>query len=133
MKKLLRHYIIDTVSLYLVSLTASGLIFGQGHDTLLIAGLGLMAVSIFAKPVINILLLPLNMVTFGLFRWVSSAIAIYLVELLISDFSIGVFNYSGYTSKWFDIPALSFEGFWAYIALSFLLSFYSSTMHWITK
>jgi putative membrane protein len=133
MKKLVRHWAVDTYSLYLASLFASGIVFGDGWRTLLIAGAGLMAITLFGKPVINILLLPINMVTFGLFRWVSSAIALYLVELVIPGFEITRFKYAGLVHPWLDIPAMDLTGVWAYVAFAFVLSVISSIFYWIIK
>lgn len=133
MKTLLRHYLIETVALYLVSNTVNGLVFEKGTQSLLTAGLGLSIVSLAAKPVINILLLPINLVTFGLFRWVSSALALYLVTLLVSDFKIVEFNFPGAEVAGVSIPQLYFGGLLAIIAFSFLISFITSFFHWLLK
>ena len=53
MKRILRHFVIDTVSIYLVSSVASGLVFQKGIETLLLTGLGLTIASLIAKPVIK--------------------------------------------------------------------------------
>ena len=133
MKRILRHYTLDTFSLWLISNIANGIVFEKGTQTLLISGLALMGVFLLAKPVINLLLLPLNLVTFGLFRWVSSAVVLYLVTLIIKDFKIIHFSFSGFTSKWIDIPTLYFEGFLAFVAFSFILSLITSFLYWLMK
>ncbi|MFC1600652.1 phage holin family protein [Patescibacteria group bacterium] len=133
MKRILRHYAIDTFSLWVVGSVASGMIFEKGLQTLLFSGIALSAVFFFAKPVINLLLLPINLITFGLFRWVSSAVVLYLVTLIIKDFKIVFFNFSGFNSKWIDIPAINFEGALAFIAFSFILSFITSFLYWLMK
>lgn len=133
MKTIIRHYAIDTFSLFVVSRIADGMIFARGWQDLLFAGAGLTVVSLLAKPVITILLLPLNLLTFGLFRWVSAAIALYLVTLIVSGFMIIGFHFAGLSTKWFDIPTLNFVGIWAFVAFSFVLSFISSLIHWIIK
>jgi putative membrane protein len=133
MKRLIRHYAVDTFSLYFVTTVASGIILEKGIETLLLAGLGLMAGSLLAKPVINILLLPLNLVTFGLFRWVASAIILYLVTLVVPGFKITGFHFLGFSSPWIDIPAISFSGVLAYIGFAFLLSLITSFIYWIVK
>lgn len=133
MKRILRHYSIDTFSLWVVSNVASGMVFEKGLTTLIISGIALSAVFFFAKPVINLLLLPLNLVTFGLFRWVSSAVVLFLVTLIIKDFKIVSFNFSGFTSKWIDIPSLNFNGALAFIAFSFILSLITSFLYWLMK
>lgn len=133
MKTILRHYIVDTVALYLVSTFVSGMTFEKGITTLLLAGLGLAIATLLIKPIINILLLPINLITFGLFKWISSVIALYLVTMVVPGFKIGLFSYAGMTTKWLDIPAFSLEGFMAFIAYSFIISFISSFMYWLLK
>lgn len=133
MKRFLRHYVIDTFSLWTVSQIATGIVFEKGFETLFIAGLGFMGASLLAKPVINILLLPLNLVTFGFFRWVSAAIVLYLVTLIVPGFKLLRFHFEGLSSKWLDIPALNFNGILAYVAFAFLISFITSFIFWLVK
>lgn len=133
MKRILRLYTIDTFCLWVTSQVALGMVFTQGYKTLFIAGFGMMMVSIFAKPVINMLLLPLNIVTFGIFRWVSSAIILYLVSLIVKDFKILEFRFDGFDNEWFSIPVLYFEGFWAFVCFGFIYSLLTSFIYWLTK
>src|SRR4029078_8678621 len=106
MRRILLHFVIGTASLWAVSQIAEGMVFDKGAQTLLMAGLALTVASLFAKPVINMLLLPINLITFGLFRWVSSAVVLYIVTLVVGDFRINFFRFDGFTSKWFDLPPL---------------------------
>jgi len=131
MKKVLRHYVIDTFILFVVSKIASGLVFENGVETLLLAGAGLTVASLLAKPIINLLLLPLNLITFNLFKWVSSAVALYLVTLVIPGFKITGFFFEGLSSQWLDLPSLSFTGFFSYIAYSFIFSLFSAFIYWL--
>lgn len=133
MKRIIRHYTIDTFSLFLVTRTAQGIVFDSWPKTLLMAGLAIMATSLFAKPVINLLLLPLNMVTFGLFRWISSAVILYLVTLIVPGFKIVGFNFVGYASPWLDIPKINLPGMFAYVGFAFIFSLITSIIYWIVK
>lgn len=132
-KRIVRHYIVDTATLYAITYIASGLVFEEGIKTLLLAGLALMASSILVKPIINLLLLPLNLITFNLFRWLSSAVALYLVTLVVPGFKVVGFSFPGLTSSWVDIPALSFQGVLGYVAFSFLLSIITSVIYWVVS
>ncbi len=133
MKRIIRHYVIATFSLWSVSQIAQGIIFEEGFKTILLAGLGVTLTSILAKPVINILLLPLNMITFGLFRWLSSAIIFYLVTLILTEFKITGFSYPGLSTEWFDIPAIKLAGIGAYVGFSLLYSVIASFIYWVRK
>jgi putative membrane protein len=133
MRSILKHFLINSGSLYLVSLAVSGIYFSDGINTLLLAGVALTVATLIIKPVINILLLPINLITFGLFRWVGFAIALYVVTLLIPSFKLLNFSFPGYTSYWFTIPAISLEGILAFIVFSFIISTISSIFSWLLK
>ena len=130
MKSALKIYVTHTLSLYLASVVFGGMQLSKGIDSLLLAGVGLSLLSLLVKPLINILLLPLNLITFGLFRWVSSVVALYLVTLIIPGFKISGFTFSGLASKWIDIPAVDLAGFLAIIAFSLVISVIS-ILHWL--
>ena len=133
MKSLIKIYIASTLSLYLASVAFSGIQLSKGINSLLLTGVGLSILSLLVKPLINLLLLPLNLITFGLFRWVSSAIALYLVTLVIPGFKIIGFSFAGFSSRWLDIPAFSLSGFFAFIGFSFAISAFASIIHWLVK
>jgi len=133
MKRILRIFVIDTLGLFVVSNVISGISFKDGLMSLFLAGIALGISSIVVKPIINILLLPINLLTFNLFKWASSAITLYIVTLVVPGFVINGLTFIGYQSKWFDIPAVHLEGILAFIAISFLLSIFSATVHWLIK
>lgn len=133
MRTIIKHFIIDTISLYLISQAVSGIVFDKGVETLLLAGLVLMATTMIIRPVINVLLLPINLVTFGLFKWVGYAITLYLVTLIVPGFKLLDFYFKGYSSSLFSLPPISLTGVLSFIAFSFLISFVSSIVYWIFK
>lgn len=133
MKTILKHFIINTVSLYLVSLSVSGIVFAEGTFSLLLAGIVLTLTSMIIKPIINILLLPINLITFGLFKWVGFAVTLYLVTLIVPGFRLESFFFKGFSSYWFNLPSVHLTGVLAFIAFSFLISFISSIANWIFK
>ena len=133
MKKLIRYYCYSTFSLWAVSQIASGITFGGGIRTLLITGGAVALVSLFAKPVISLLLLPVNIVTFGLFRWLSSGIVLFIATLIVPDFAVEGFNFNGLATPWFQIPEVSLKGILAYVGFSFLFSFINSFIFWVRK
>jgi len=132
-KTILKHFIINTVSLYLISLAVSGIIFADGMYSVVLAGIVLTLTTLIIKPVINILLLPINLITFGLFRWVGFAITLYLVTLIVPGFKLMEFVFKGFSSYWFTIPSVSLSGVLAFIAFSFLISTIASIGYWIFK
>jgi len=133
MKSLIRHYLIDTVGLYLITLFFQGIVIENGLSGMLLAGLGLMVTTLLVKPIINILLIPLNLLTFGFFKWISNVVALYIVTLIIPGFKIIGFSFNGLSTKWLDIPSFSLSGILAFLAFSFVLSIITSTFYWLIK
>lgn len=133
MRTILKHFLIDTVCLYIISQAVSGMVFAEGLYTLALAGFVLMLATMIVRPIINILLLPINLITFGLFKWVTFAITLYLVTLVVPGFHIGQFVFNGFSSYWFSIPVVTLSGILAFIAFSFTISIISSILNWIFK
>lgn len=133
MRGILKHFVINIVVLYLVTQWFSGLSIANGWQGLIIAGIGLTLVNFLARPVINLLLLPINLITFGFFKWVSAALTLYLTTLVVPGFSVAGFYFGGLASPWIDLPTINFSGFLAFIAFSFVLSVLTSLIHWVVK
>lgn len=133
MRTILKHFLINTGTLYFISTMASGIEFSNGLTTLVITGAVLTLASMLVRPLINLLLLPINLITFGLFKWVSFAITLYLVTLLVTGFKISDFVFPGYSTYWFNLPQITLYGFFAFLAFSFIISFVSSTVYTIIK
>jgi len=133
MRRAIKYFVVNAVTLYLISLAVSGLIFEGGVKTIILAGIALSITSLIIKPIINILLLPLNLITFGLFRWVGYAVALYIVTLVVQGFKVLDLVFAGYNSYWFSIPAFSLHGIMALIVFSFIISIVSSLLDWLLK
>lgn len=133
MRGILKHFAINIVTLYLVTQWFSGLSIANGTNGVIVAGIGLTIMMFLARPIINLLLLPINLITFGFFKWVSSSLTLYLVTLVVPGFQIAGFHFAGLTTKWIDLPALNFSGFMALVAFSLIISLFSSLIYWLVK
>ena len=132
MKRIIRIFIVESLVLYFVSQITTGLTFEGGTTSLLITAIGLTAASLFIKPIINLLLLPLNLLTFGFFRFLTNAITLFLVDLVLSQFAVGAFFFKGYQGTLIVIPSLGVPaGPLSYLAFSFLISLVSSVIYWL--
>ena len=132
-RRALKYFLINSVTLYLLSLAISGIVFEKGITTIVLAGVALAVASLIIKPIINVLLLPINLVTFGLFRWVSYAVTFYIITLIVPGFKIVEFAFHGFSSNWISIPSLTLTGTLAVIAFSFITSIISSIIDWLLK
>ena len=132
MKRFLRIFIVESVTLYLVSLITTGLIFKDGTPSLLETAIALAVAALFVRPVVNLFLLPLNLLTFGFFRFLTNAVTLFIVDLVLTQFSVGEFFFKGYPGALIALPSVGFPaGVLSYLAFSFMLSFISSLIYWL--
>lgn len=129
----IKSFLINSVTLYVVSMFIYGIFFEKGVETMVLTGIALAVTALIIKPVINILLLPLNLITFGLFRWVGYAVALYVVTLVVPGFKIADFIFKGLSTYWFSLPGVTLHGILAFIAFSLVISVISSTFDWLLK
>ena len=120
MRPIFRSLLVTATSLYLTSLVLPGLTFSRGFKGLILTVVILVLVDRLIKPVINLLFLPLNLITLGMFRWVTNVLVLYLVSLLSPDLII-----TGFTLNQFY-----FTPFLSLVAASFILSLSHSALRW---
>jgi putative membrane protein len=133
MKKQLRSFLITLASLLAAAWLVPTVDFQQGAKTVLLAALVLTIVNLVVKPIINILLLPVNLLTLGFFRWLVNVFAFYLVILLVPQIKITPFQFPGYSYQGFTIPSISFSFFWTLVLISFIIGFTTSFLYWVFK
>ncbi len=134
MKRFLRRFIIEAVTLYLINDMVAGLVFKNGLLSLLATSLALTAATYVIKPILSLLLLPLTIVTFGLFKWVTHAIMLYLVDLVLDEFQVTGFAFPGLKLGDITIDPVNIENMlFAYILFSFILTIATTLVHWLFK
>lgn len=134
MKKLIRTYLREVIGLFVAGEIAVGLVFQDGLQSLLIAGAALAVAAYLVRPIINILILPLTLATLGLFKFVSHAITLYIVDLALPQFAITNFDFPGLTTQYFNLPPVMFnQGPMAYIGFSLTITILTTVIHWVAK
>lgn len=87
MKNLIIVTLINIFALFIVSNMLSGIIIAS-WQTLLVSALVLSLINIYLKPIIKIIMLPVNFLTLGLFTLFINAFLLIFVESLVKGFYI---------------------------------------------
>lgn len=113
MKKFLRLFLIIIFCLVTENEIWRNLSFSPNVPTIIKVALVITIFEIILKPIIKILLLPINILTLGSIRIVINTLGLYIAAFLINDFEVN------------DFTAFNFEisGFFAYLASSLTISF----------
>lgn len=133
MKSLLRALVVNVASLYLLTFAIPAIILTGGMRTYVIAALTLLVLNLIVKPVINLLLLPLNILTLGMFRWVTNTVIIWLTSVFVKDFHIGIFHFLGISYQGIVLPVMTLSAFWTTVVAAFMYSLLTGFLDWIMK
>lgn len=126
MKHLLQTTLFNALAIAGVAYIAPGVTYDT-LTTLLLTAITLALVNAILRPFLKLLLLPINIITLGLMGWLTNVLILYIVDLLITNFSIDPFSLTlGGTE-------LVLSQFWAYVVVSFLLNIASTLINWLLK
>lgn len=89
--KIILHWIILSASVIATTYIVSGISLSPVIITALIVGACLTLFNMFIKPIINILTLPINIVTLGLFSLVINGLLFWFLGTVIRGFTVSTF------------------------------------------
>ncbi|OGY26973.1 MAG: hypothetical protein A2Z42_03820 [Candidatus Woykebacteria bacterium RBG_19FT_COMBO_43_10] len=94
MRKKLRSALAAALAFASISYIYPGFIF-EDTSALIYAAVAFSFFCLFIKPLLKILSLPINLVTFGLFSFLANMAGLYLIALIIPGFEIAPFELHG--------------------------------------
>lgn len=133
MKKLLRIYFISLVSLWATTKLLPAFSFDGELKTLLLGAIIFMVIHIFVLPIIKILFLPINLLTLGIFSWVTNVFALYLLTVYFPSFKIHPYHFQGLLTNGLSLPPMDLNILQVAIVTSFLLGLVSNFLRWLVK
>lgn len=134
MKHLARAILVNMIALFLLELIAPGFHISDGLTALLLASLVLTLLFMVVKPILQVLSLPLNAITFGLFSFVINAILLWIAGLFVKQISIQPFAFPQISFAGFVIPSIAMNNYpILYIVLAALLYGIIACINWIIR
>ncbi|MCL4383856.1 phage holin family protein [Patescibacteria group bacterium] len=132
-KKILRYTLLFSFSLITVNYYLNNLIFDRKVETIVLVALILAIFEIFIKPIVQLLLLPITIITLGTIRIIINTIGLYLATFLLTDFNVQTIDTPSFTLQGFVVPKFHFEGIIAYIVTSFAINLCYNIFNIISK
>jgi len=133
MKALIRHTLINLLVIYLVDACYPG--FSVLHDTktLITAAIIWLLLNKIVRPVIKLLLLPINLITLNLFSWVVGLITLFLLPLIVAGIKISPYDFPGFSYQGFSLPPFHLNLFLSFVVASTLFNLLHNGIIWIIK
>lgn len=122
MRSLIAKIVSTMVSFYITSSLISGFKIEPTWQSYLIASLIFLLFNLLVTPLIKLLLLPINLLTLGLFRWITQVLVIYLFDILYTGITISSYYFAGFTSSIIALPAGNLSSFWVYCLSALIMS-----------
>lgn len=133
MKPFFRNCLFNAFSIFFISQILPGVKISGGLFTYVLGGVALTLLFILLKPLLNVLSLPLNLVTLGMFSFLTNVIIFYLLTVLVTGISITSFTFPGINYIGFVIPKIYFNTLFAFIIVAFLQSICVSFLNWLIE
>lgn len=133
MKHLLRNYLINFVALAITTEYIKGFTYVGGIRILILGAAALMLINLAIIPLLKIMFLPLNLLTLGFFTWVINVIGLYFLTVLLPEFKLIPFYFSGLDLGFLIIPALNLNILQVAILASFLIGLITHLLHWLCE
>lgn len=132
MRRLLKLFIFNIISFGGTAYLLPAIDYAKNLEILAKSALIYALLSMFLKPVLSMLALPINFFTFGLFSWTINVIILYLVTRLEPGFKIISYEFPGFFYQGFIIPRIAFGTFGTVVLISFLISLIASFLIWVS-
>lgn len=131
MKTLLRYFLINLVSLWITTQAIPGLTYDGGVKSLAIGAAAFMVINFLLVPLLKVLLLPLNLLTLGLFAWITNVLALYALTTVVSAFQLKAYSFPGANYNGVSIPPYDLSPFLVAVAASFLIGVITHFLQWL--
>lgn len=133
MKYLIRVFLFNLFGIWIVSQIVPTITVSGGWQVLVLAGITLSLLMLIVKPILKILFIPINLLTFGLLSWFVNVIVIYILTILVPEVSIRPWQFSGGAWAGFVIPAIHFTYFASLVVTSLAITFVTNILHQLSE
>lgn len=117
MRYFLKRWLFSVFALWLVSQLFPAFILHDGWQGLFFSGCILALLMLIVRPLLSILFIPINFLTFGLASWVINVIVVYLLTVFAPAVSVTPWTFPGLTFQGFIIPSATLN-YWTCLVLT---------------
>jgi len=133
MKSLLKRYLVVTVSLFTLTQLVNSVSISGGWRQFLLASLILSLIIYLVKPILNLIILPINLLTLNMASWILTFVCIYLWTFLVRDVNIGPWQFEGAVIGPIKLASFDLVSWQVVILVSVILTFLIKLYSWIVK
>jgi putative membrane protein len=130
MRGLLKDISIIFLSIYLVSLVLTGIKI-ENLTSMLTLAIVLYFGNKILHPIVQVIFLPLNLLSLGIFSATSTLISLYFATLFVNGVTVTSFTFQGASLLGINIASISFNTILSFIAISVTIYFVEKVLFWL--
>ena len=131
MRKLLKSIFINAIALALTAYLFPGFSYGADFYGLILISAGFTAINFLIRPVIKILLLPINLLTLGAAGFLTNVVCLFILTIIFPQINIRSYDFPGAQLSGFVIPAWHFSILLSLIFASLIISLITNFADWL--
>lgn len=133
MKHFIRVYVFNVFAIWMTTQIFPALKIHGPLSIVLLAGLIFSGLVIFVKPLLKILFIPINLLTFGLLAWTINVILLYALTFFVPEVTVSSWVFPGIQLFGFVIPKIDISYWPALVLSSFFITLISNFLHDLTE
>lgn len=131
MKHILKPIIIASATAYITYMLVPTIEFGLDPKNLLFFVGGLVLIFQIVNPLFSIVLLPINLLTFGLVTFILNIAFVFALINFLPGFRISAYDFPGASINGVILPAVSLSEIATIVLVSFIITIIQKTFHLI--
>ncbi len=105
MHYLIRVFLFNVFGLWLTRELLPFFVINGNWQTILSAAAVLSLLMLLVQPLLKILFIPINIITFGLLSWLINVIVLFLLTVFVDEVTITDWSFPGWYWSGFSLPA----------------------------
>jgi len=131
MKGFLQETVINIAALNLTMVLSEGLRIQGGFWSVFTASILITIGFKIVRPIINLITLPLSIITFGLFRALSLSFIVFLITLIYPQMIISPFQFQGFSFLGIIISPFYVPPLLSYVVISVTIYLINKAIFWL--
>ena len=132
-RKFIRSFVYSAIALYGTTQLIPGFQISPGISNLFVATLALTIFNLILRPILKLLLLPINLLTLGAFRWLVTIAILYLLTWFVPEVKLVNFSLSQIPFLGLFLPDFIVGKFIAALLSAVSLTGIRRLLVWLTK
>lgn len=134
MKRIFRSFLINAVSLFILTQAITSISFGENPLVFLLVSFSVYFGTFIVEPFFKILFfLPFNFLTLHLASLAKNFLVLFVITSFVPQFKILPYKFSGFSYLGFTIPQMSFNFIQTVLVSALLVSICIAVLHWLVE